>query len=371
MNVRKALVVDDSRLARVALTRLLLRQGIDVETADSGAEAVSAVQGDLPDVVFLDYMMPDMDGFEVASALSALPEADGLPLVMYTSRNSPEDRARAIRSGISGFLVKPVSEDALRELLETVGSHRSSAAPAIQPEPMAPMQQRDETLPEVDFSLPTEEEPDGSPPGDPDQLKSELEALVRDAVAEAAVELRTELIELATPPTSDEPDEQAARETLLLAAEEAARVAATDVSREVAREVASTYVSMHEPAVSSSEAGGDPATVERQIRDALPDLLRTDACRQQMLAMLQEHAVPVLKNAMDEWIRQLARSEARDAVRSVVREAVDVVVEEAVVASSEAAAEEMRKLDRRPGRWQIIGFVALAMGVATAIYLAL
>ncbi|MCK8516707.1 response regulator [Methylonatrum kenyense] len=367
MNVRKALVVDDSRLARVALTRLLLRQGIDVETADSGAEAVSSVRGDVPDVVFLDYMMPDMDGFEVASALSALPEAAGVPLVMYTSRNSPEDRARAIRSGISGFLVKPVSEEALQELLETVDRQRrdGDAGPAdteVTPGP----------LPQVDFSVSAETEQRAVPPtAGEGPSKAELEALVSAAVAEAVAELRTDLIELATPPGEADSDDDSARESLLLAAEQAARVAATDAARDVAREVSSAYVSLHAPAAPAKDDGGDAATVERQVRDLVPELLRGEAARQQQLAMLQDHAVPVLKNALDEWVRQLARSEARDAVRSTVQEAVNVVVEEAVVASSEAAAEEMRQLDRRPGRWQIAGFLILAVGVGIAIYLAL
>lgn len=369
MNVRKALVVDDSRLARVALTRLLLRQGIDVETADSGAEAVTAVRGDVPDVVFLDYMMPDMDGFEVASALSALPEAAGVPLVMYTSRNSPEDRARAIRSGISGFLVKPVSEEALQDLLETVDAPRTDPAGSPSPDESPSAGAFAEPLPNLDFSDPAEEILAGPVPEAPSQ--QELQTLIRDAVAEAAAELRTELIELATPPAPDAGDTEAAREALLLAAEQAARVTATDVSREVAREVSSACVSMQAPAPPATDGSADPATVERQLRDMLPQLLRDEAIRQQQLALLQDHAVPVLKNAMDEWIRQLARSEARDAVRSTVREAVDVVVQEAVVASAEAAAEEMRQLDRRPGRWQIAGFVVLAVGVSVALYLAL
>lgn len=372
MNVRKALVVDDSRLARVALTRLLLRLGVDVETADSGAEALAAVRAETPDVVFLDYMMPDMDGFEAASALSELPEVQSVPLVMYTSQNTPEDRARAIRCGISGFLVKPVSEDALRDVLEGL--------PARPQEPLGPEPQTaddtqdvDSLLPEVDFFF-DDDQADSSPERvtDDGAMRRELESLVQQSVQDAVAAMRAETE--AAPQAGDTAEAHLAEahDALINEAEQTARVVATEVARKAAEDVALTLISMHRPTTGvDAPAEPDPGAVDRRLRESLPEIMRQDAFRQQLLSVLQEHGVPVLKNAMDEWVRQLARSAAREAVQDVVQEAVQVVVDEAVVASAETAAEEMRQLDRRPGRWQIAGFLLLAIGVGVAIMLAL
>ncbi len=370
MNVRKALVVDDSRLARVALTRLLLRLGVDVETADSGAEALTAVRGETPDVVFLDYMMPDMDGFEAASALSKLPEAQSVPLVMYTSQNTPEDRARAIRCGISGFLVKPVSEDALREVLEGLPT-RPQEPLGPEPETADDTQDMDSLLPEVDFFF-DDEQADSAPEPvtDDGALRRELESLVQQSVQDAVAVMRAEAAAQAG--DTAEAHLAEAHDALINEAEQAARAAASEVARKVAEDVASTLISLHRPATGAAvPAEPDPGAVDRRLRESLPEIMRQDVFRQQLLSVLQEHAVPVLKNALDEWVRQLARSAAREAVQDVVQEAVQVVVDEAVVASAETAAEEMRQVDRRPGRWQIAGFLLLAIGVGVAIMLAL
>ncbi|WP_440997636.1 response regulator [Arhodomonas sp. SL1] len=129
-SIGTALVVDDSRLARVALTRLLRRHEIDVDEAATGGEALAYIRDRVPDVVFMDYMMPDMDGFEATRQLHEYPGAGDVPVVMYTSQDSDDDRSRAKSLGVVDFLIKPSGEDGLERVLESVQAYRAEAGAA-------------------------------------------------------------------------------------------------------------------------------------------------------------------------------------------------------------------------------------------------
>ncbi|MDD3447946.1 MAG: response regulator [Gammaproteobacteria bacterium] len=133
MTMRKALVVDDSRLARVSLSRMLERRGFEVDGVESGEEALVYLGTHTPDVVFMDYMMPQMSGHEATRAIIGNPATAGVPVVMCTSQDTPDDRAEAERSGARGFITKPASDQDLDEVLALL-----SAVPAAEPAPAAP-----------------------------------------------------------------------------------------------------------------------------------------------------------------------------------------------------------------------------------------
>ena len=106
--LKTALIVDDSRLARLTLKRLLAKYDIEV------AEAESVVDGEnwiarhtLPDIVFMDIMMPDIDGYEGLARLRADPDTHDLPVIMYSGDISEEARQRARDAGATGYLPKP------------------------------------------------------------------------------------------------------------------------------------------------------------------------------------------------------------------------------------------------------------------------
>jgi CheY-like chemotaxis protein len=132
--MRKALVVDDSRLARVSLSRMLERRGFEVDGVESGEEALVYLETHTPEVVFMDYMMPQMSGHEATRAITGNPATAGVPVVMCTSQDTPDDRAEAERSGARGFITKPASDQDLDAVLALL-----SAAPAAEePAPAAP-----------------------------------------------------------------------------------------------------------------------------------------------------------------------------------------------------------------------------------------
>src|SRR5215470_11533890 len=85
----------------------------DVVTALSGGEALAKCEKAECDIVLLDVMMPDMDGFEVCRRLKANPSTHHIPVVMVTALDHPSDRVRGLDAGADDFLTKPVSDVAL------------------------------------------------------------------------------------------------------------------------------------------------------------------------------------------------------------------------------------------------------------------
>jgi CheY-like chemotaxis protein len=107
---RRALVVDDSRSARVILSRLLEGYGMQVDTAESGEQALEYVNTTRPDVIFMDHLMPGMDGFEAVRALKSNPRTQSIPVMMYSSQDGPEYLRQALTSGAVGVLPKTLTQ---------------------------------------------------------------------------------------------------------------------------------------------------------------------------------------------------------------------------------------------------------------------
>jgi two-component system, chemotaxis family, chemotaxis protein CheY len=119
----RALVIDDSRTTRKILTRMLNHMGYDTVEAANGREGLDRlrVMG-ASDLVLVDWNMPEMDGFEFLRAVRANREYDSVPLVMVTTHNDMDSVARALEAGATEFIMKPFTEDVIREKLELVGS---------------------------------------------------------------------------------------------------------------------------------------------------------------------------------------------------------------------------------------------------------
>ena len=114
----RILVVDDVEASATTMAMLLRAIGQDVELRNDGMAALDWLTTGKADVVFLDISMPGMDGYEVARRIRAMPRLNGLVLVALTGYGQDEDRRRAFDAGFNHHLVKPVSIDALEQLLE-------------------------------------------------------------------------------------------------------------------------------------------------------------------------------------------------------------------------------------------------------------
>jgi signal transduction histidine kinase len=108
------LVVDDQPDNFDTIELLLTQEGYRLDYADSGAEAIAYLENTQPDVILLDVMMPEMDGFEACRRIKANPQWQHLPIVMVTALSSKADLARCLEAGSDDFISKPVNGTELR-----------------------------------------------------------------------------------------------------------------------------------------------------------------------------------------------------------------------------------------------------------------
>ena len=108
MAAKRALVVDDSRSARAFLSRLLDKHGLEVDTADSAEAAIAQLERQRPDVIFMDHLMPGMDGFQAVQTIKSNPLTAGIPILMYTSQEGELYLGQARALGATGVLPKQI-----------------------------------------------------------------------------------------------------------------------------------------------------------------------------------------------------------------------------------------------------------------------
>jgi len=109
----RVLVVDDIPANVKLLEAKLGAEYFDVVTANSGEQALAAIEKEMPDIVLLDVMMPGMDGFEVCRRIKGNPVTAHLPVVMVTALDQVSDRVQGLEAGADDFLTKPVNDVAL------------------------------------------------------------------------------------------------------------------------------------------------------------------------------------------------------------------------------------------------------------------
>jgi len=114
---RRIVVVEDNEDVRAGLSTLLELGGHLVEVAADGPSGLATILASRPDVALVDVGLPGLDGYGVARAVRAVPEARGVMLVALTGYGRPEDRVRAAEAGFDAHLVKPIDEQALLAIL--------------------------------------------------------------------------------------------------------------------------------------------------------------------------------------------------------------------------------------------------------------
>lgn len=119
--VSKVLIVDDSPAELQNLKTILSDAGCVVTTASSGAEAVKKALTEKPNVIFMDVVMPEMDGFAATRELGSNAATRAIPVVFVTSKNQKADKVWAQMQGGKGYVVKPYTSDQIVEQLKAIG----------------------------------------------------------------------------------------------------------------------------------------------------------------------------------------------------------------------------------------------------------
>lgn len=192
MAIKNALLVDDSKVARFALSKLLEGRDMEVNMAGSAEEALDFLNSHgRPDVIFMDHLMPGMNGVEATKAIKGNPETAGIPIIMCTSKKSSSFVEEARNFGVYNILTKPPQTEGLKEVLEQLASDVTGGTlPEPPAEPAAAASGEDDELLNVPADASVELSPKtgdsagrGNPQANVVPLTSELiEQIARSAV---------------------------------------------------------------------------------------------------------------------------------------------------------------------------------------------
>ncbi|WP_292466320.1 response regulator [Methanolobus sp.] len=117
---QKVLIVDDEMDALLSLKIALEAEGYNVSEAKDGYEAIEKVYSEIPDVILLDLMIPEMDGFEVCKHLKLDPMYSHIPIIMLTARGQVTDKVEGIELGADDYVTKPFNLKELKARIKMV-----------------------------------------------------------------------------------------------------------------------------------------------------------------------------------------------------------------------------------------------------------
>ena len=120
----KVMVIDDSNTIRRSAEIFLLQAGYEVVLAEDGFDALAKIADHQPDIIFVDIMMPRLDGYQTCALIKKNPRFRATPVIMLTSKDGLFDRARGRLVGSDEYLTKPFTKDTL---LAAVRQHRQAA----------------------------------------------------------------------------------------------------------------------------------------------------------------------------------------------------------------------------------------------------
>ncbi len=125
----KILIVDDSPSQLLGIQRIVEKLGHESITAEDGAAGVEVAKRELPDMVLMDVVMPNLNGFQATRTLSREATTKHSPVILVTTKDQDTDRMWGLRQGAKAYLTKPFSEDELAEVIERIFNARELPSP--------------------------------------------------------------------------------------------------------------------------------------------------------------------------------------------------------------------------------------------------
>ncbi len=119
----RILIVDDSPSQLMGIRRIVEKLGHEALTAEDGAAGVETAKRELPDLILMDVVMPNLNGFQATRSITREPTTKHIPVVLVTTKDQETDRMWGMRQGAKAYLTKPFSEEELSEVvIATIGS---------------------------------------------------------------------------------------------------------------------------------------------------------------------------------------------------------------------------------------------------------
>ena len=113
----RILIVDDSPSQLMGIRRIVEKLGHEALTAEDGAAGVEAAKRELPDLILMDVVMPNLNGFQATRSISREPTTKHIPVILVTTKDQETDRMWGMRQGARAYLTKPFSEEELSEVI--------------------------------------------------------------------------------------------------------------------------------------------------------------------------------------------------------------------------------------------------------------
>lgn len=327
MAIKNALLVDDSKVARFALSKLLEGREMEVNMAGSAEEALEFLSTNgRPDVIFMDHLMPGMNGVEATKAIKGNPETAAIPIIMCTSKKSASFMEEARNFGVYNILTKPPHTEGLNSVLTQLATDVADGnlpeAPKLAPiAPPEPQEDDVQLPPEASLEMAPKGEDRGNARNSGPQvvpLTSELiEQIARSAVK---THINNRLHELLSSlfdeqfdhlkRALDEADrkQSEALETRLSAVTEALEKQTQGLKDEVATEVS--------------------LTLAREMAELRKDLSRSGGFSREHMAELKDHITSVQTIDTEFW--QTLQSEAIQQAHEISRETAEDIAQRTI-----------------------------------------
>ena len=116
----RILIVDDSPSQLLGMKRIVEKLGHEAVTAEDGAAGVEAAKASLPDLILLDVVMPNLNGFQATRAISKEATTSQIPVVLVTTKDQETDKVWGMRQGAKAYITKPFTESQLVEIINSL-----------------------------------------------------------------------------------------------------------------------------------------------------------------------------------------------------------------------------------------------------------
>jgi twitching motility two-component system response regulator PilH len=114
----RILIVDDSPSQLLGIKRIVEKLGHETLTAEDGAAGVEAAKREKPDLILMDVVMPNLNGFQATRTITKDTETAGIPIVLVTTKDQETDKVWGIRQGAKAYVTKPIKEEELVAVLK-------------------------------------------------------------------------------------------------------------------------------------------------------------------------------------------------------------------------------------------------------------
>lgn len=379
MNIKKALVVDDSRVAHLNLRKLLLERSVEVDWVGSGEDCIKYLDTKKPDIIFMDVMMPGMDGFETSRTITSQNLQGSPPIVMCSANTTDEDKRDARNSGAVGFLSKPYTPEQLDEVLRAVGEGRVGITVEMPAAPPTPVVPKPTVAPKAPPAPPPPAAPITAPSADAATVStSAVEQIAERAAWATAEKVSRDIIQELVPNLAREIALQTARgvaedlgrraaHAAVRAAQEAAKQVATEIARGTAEKTARTAAQESARAVAEQAArevseGVSQRNVARGLEINRDELLKQ--IDDQVSSKTREILGTVTGTPeFKQQIIQVVRAGIQPVIETIARETADRTVQQA---STNLAAQADGPAASRATLALVVAIVAV-LGAATAL----